>query len=62
MNEAAMAALEEKLTSTEKTTATVAVKAIHFEVALSKICPSVSAMVCSILPLLNLYPSVDYSN
>ncbi|KAL2320300.1 hypothetical protein Fmac_029269 [Flemingia macrophylla] len=41
MNEAAMAALEEKLTLTETTCNTVTIKRNHFEVALSKVSPSV---------------------
>ncbi|KAJ1419970.1 P-loop containing nucleoside triphosphate hydrolase [Sesbania bispinosa] len=44
MNEAAMAALEEKLTSTETTCGTFTIKTNHFEVALSKVSPSVSDM------------------
>ncbi|RDX68081.1 Cell division control protein 48-like C, partial [Mucuna pruriens] len=42
MNEAAMAALEEKLTSTETTCGAHTIKINHFEVALSKVSPSVS--------------------
>ncbi|KAI4298996.1 hypothetical protein L6164_032496 [Bauhinia variegata] len=44
MNEAAMAALEEKLTSSERTCDTCTINAAHFEVALNKISPSVSDM------------------
>ncbi|KAK7328280.1 hypothetical protein VNO77_22383 [Canavalia gladiata] len=44
MNEAAMAALEEKWTSTETTCDTSTIKNNHFEVALSKVFPSVSDM------------------
>ncbi|KAK7246860.1 hypothetical protein RIF29_41730 [Crotalaria pallida] len=42
MNEAAMGALEEKLTSTEITCGALAINTRHFEAALSKISPSVS--------------------
>ncbi|KAK8545790.1 hypothetical protein V6N12_026610 [Hibiscus sabdariffa] len=42
MNEAAMAALEEKLTSTGISETSWTIKALHFERALSKISPSVS--------------------
>ncbi|TKY71351.1 Cell division control protein 48-like C [Spatholobus suberectus] len=42
MNEAAMAALDEKLTLTETTCDTWTIKRNHFEVALSKVSPSVS--------------------
>ncbi|KAE8679184.1 Cell division control protein 48-like protein C [Hibiscus syriacus] len=42
MNEAAMAALEEKLTSTGISEASWTIKTLHFERALSKISPSVS--------------------
>ncbi|KHN26673.1 hypothetical protein glysoja_011265 [Glycine soja] len=46
MNEAAMAALEERLTSIETTCDTLTIKRTikrhHFEVALSKVSPSVS--------------------
>ncbi|XP_027362401.1 cell division control protein 48 homolog C isoform X2 [Abrus precatorius] len=44
MNEAAMAALEENLTSFETTCNTSTIKINHFEVALSKVSPSVSDM------------------
>ncbi|KAK8519791.1 hypothetical protein V6N13_031723 [Hibiscus sabdariffa] len=42
MNEAAMAALEEKLTSTGMSEASLTIKTLHFEHALNKISPSVS--------------------
>ncbi|KAF7825176.1 cell division control protein 48-like protein C [Senna tora] len=42
MNEAAMAALEEKLASTVRTSETLTIKDSHFEIALRKISPSVS--------------------
>ncbi|RDX65395.1 Cell division control protein 48-like C, partial [Mucuna pruriens] len=42
MTEAAMAALDEKLTSTETTCGASPIKINHFEVALSKVSPSVS--------------------
>ncbi|KAK7412060.1 hypothetical protein VNO78_03506 [Psophocarpus tetragonolobus] len=42
MNEAAMAAVDEKSTSTERTCGTLIIKRNHFEVALSKVSPSVS--------------------
>lgn len=45
MNEAAMAALEEKLTSTETTLDALTIKTSHFKAALSKVSPSVSDMV-----------------
>ena len=53
MNEAAMAALEERLTSIETTCDTLTIKRTikrhHFEVALSKVSPSVSDRVWLIL-------------
>lgn len=45
MNEAVMAALDEKLDSTETTNDTLTIRASHFEVALSKVSPSVSDKV-----------------
>lgn len=47
MNEAAMAALEEKLSKTETTH--VIIKTSHFEAALRKVSPSVSDMVWLVL-------------
>lgn len=45
MNEAAMAALYDKLSSTETSEASCTIKTCHFERALSKISPSVSNKV-----------------
>ncbi|KAK2441774.1 cell division cycle protein [Trifolium repens] len=42
MDKAILAALEEKLTTTEKKSDTLTIKSRHFEVALSKVSPSVS--------------------
>lgn len=50
MNEAAMAALDDKLASTETTSDTPIIKTSHFEIALSKVSPSVSDMVWFIFP------------
>lgn len=47
MNEAAMVALEEELTSSGGSDASKTIKTKHFEHALSKISPSVSQMVRS---------------
>lgn len=49
MNKAAMAALEEKWTSTETTSGPLTIKTSHFEIALSEVSPSVSVMVWLIL-------------
>lgn len=47
MEEVGLAALIEKRTSTEKTSGTI--KTCHFEVALSKVSPSVTKMVRIVL-------------
>jgi len=56
MDEAGFAAVIEKRTSTEKTSGTT-IKTCHFEVALSKVSPSVSKMVRIIL--LNFFHALN---
>jgi SpoVK/Ycf46/Vps4 family AAA+-type ATPase len=53
MDKAILAALEEKLTTAEKKSDTLTVESRHFEVALSKVSPSVSEKVQ--LNLLNFF-------
>lgn len=64
MNEAAMVALEEKLTSCGASDTLWTIKTRHFERALSKISPSVSKMVrvvpnCSHLEVHRLLLSIN---
>lgn len=49
MDKAILAALEEKLATTARTSDTLTVERKHFYVALTKVHPSVSEKVCFIL-------------